>query len=68
MKNKNKIAEIDKALVQLQDKVRQKTVEESEKKKIHKSQSKLPCTNNEEKLKTIQQSEKALQDLDKMQL
>lgn len=68
MKNKNKIAEIDKALVQLQDKIRQKTETESGKKKTQKTQSKLPCTNNEEQLRTKQQSEKALQDLDKMQL
>lgn len=64
---KNKTLEIDKALVQLQDKVRQ-TNTEPQQEKPKKSQSKLPSINQEEALRTKKQSEEALRDLDKMQL
>lgn len=67
MKNKNKIVEIDKALVQLQDKIRQSNTD-TEQKKPEKTQSKLPSVSQEEILKTKQQSEEALIDLNKMQL
>lgn len=67
MKNQNRIVEIDKALVQLQDKVRQST-SEKEQKKPGKSYTKLPSSNQEESLRTQQQSEETLKDLDKMQL
>ncbi|KAJ8939391.1 hypothetical protein NQ314_011137 [Rhamnusium bicolor] len=45
IKNKNKVTEIDKALVQLEDKVRQTIV--PEKKSTVKNASKLPTVNNE---------------------
>lgn len=65
VKNKNKIVEIDKALDELQDKLRQGT---TEKNKPEKTQSKLPSVNQEQVQKTQQQSEEALNNLDKMQL
>lgn len=67
MKNKNKIVEIDKALVQLQDKIRHSITRE-ETKKPGKSESKLPSINQEEIIRTNQQSDAVLKDLDKMQL
>lgn len=66
LKNKNKIADIDKALVELQDKVRQTTSQVQKKPKN--IQSKLPTVNQEQVLKTKQQSEEALKVLDRMQL
>nr|CAH7750101.1 unnamed protein product [Callosobruchus chinensis] len=66
MKNKHDVQEIDKALIQLEDRIRQtaphvKKVEEFTK-------SKLPTTNTEDAQVVKEKTETAVQDLDNMQL
>lgn len=63
---KNKVIEIDKALVQLESKVRQTS--RPKEKPIENNTSKLPTVNNEESLETQKKSEETVKDLDSMQL
>lgn len=67
IKNKIKITEIDRALVELQDKVRQ-SMNTQGKKKLADSQSKLPSLNEKGIPKIEKESEETLNSLDKMQL
>ncbi|KAG5891415.1 hypothetical protein JTB14_031481 [Gonioctena quinquepunctata] len=66
MKNKNKVAEIDKALQQLESTVRQSGTPKNTTSEVIKS--KLPSTNAKESLEIQQKSEEALKELDDMQL